>query len=210
MIAAVRVPPSAVLAALAGAASREREVRALWFGATHREERYAALDLMRRREHRGLWTPAALPLLEELVVTGAWWDLVDELATKLVRATLGNAPESAETLRRWSRGDDLWLRRAVIGLFRLTCQGGLWGVLSRLHEGLWGFFRLWCFHHRYWLSLLWKSRWKAQRSFRSSVGCGGLNTGEQVLKRVLLDLLRDQPVCIRHLGGLPICCAANV
>ena len=99
---------------VAGRAALEREVRALWFGATHREERYAALDLMRRREHRGLWTPAALPLLEELVVTGAWWDLVDELATKLVRATLGNAPESAETLRRWSRGDDLWLRRAAI------------------------------------------------------------------------------------------------
>ena len=98
-----------------GRPALEREVRDLWYGATHREERLAALDLMRRPEHRALWTTKALPLLEELIRSGAWWDLVDELATKRVRAVLERDPlGAAPVLRRWARRDDLWLRRAAI------------------------------------------------------------------------------------------------
>jgi 3-methyladenine DNA glycosylase AlkD len=88
---------------------------ALWRSATHREERYAALDLARRRQHRAHWTPRALPLLDELVVSGAWWDLVDEIATKLLRAVLESDGQAVTpVIRRWARGEDLWRRRAAI------------------------------------------------------------------------------------------------
>jgi 3-methyladenine DNA glycosylase AlkD len=71
--------------------------------------------LLRRARSRPFIT---LPLLEELISTGAWWDLVDELATHHVRAQLGH-PGTAKVLRGWSRGQDLWLRRAAI-----ICQVG--------------------------------------------------------------------------------------
>jgi 3-methyladenine DNA glycosylase AlkD len=53
------------------------------------------------------------------VVTGAWWDLVDELAHAVgaVLRTVG-AP-AASVIRDWSRDEDLWLRRVAI-----LCQLG--------------------------------------------------------------------------------------
>lgn len=90
-------------------------VRVLWHEALFREERYAALELLARPWARKLETPAALPLYEELIRTGAWWDLVDELAAHRVGAVLAQAPKEVQpVLRRWSKGADLWLRRAAI------------------------------------------------------------------------------------------------
>lgn len=89
--------------------------RALWDRATHREERYATLDLLRRRDHRAHLRFEALGFYEHLVVTGAWWDLVDEIAAHLVGSILRSAPErSGAELRRWAEGDELWTRRAAI------------------------------------------------------------------------------------------------
>ena len=64
--------------------SWEATLRALWDEATHREERYAALALGRHRVARTWRDPASLDLWRHLVVTGAWWDLVDETASHLV------------------------------------------------------------------------------------------------------------------------------
>ncbi|MEW5740171.1 MAG: DNA alkylation repair protein [Myxococcota bacterium] len=90
-------------------------VRALWHGAKFREERYAALELLSRPWARKLESPDALPLYEELISTGAWWDLVDELAAHRVGSLLAQWPDEVKSvLRRWSRGGDLWLRRAAI------------------------------------------------------------------------------------------------
>lgn len=88
-------------------------VRALWHGARFREERYAAIRLLDRRELQ----PAgeALALLEELISTGAWWDLVDDVANHFLHPLLVSDPAiTKRTLRRWSRSGDLWLRRAAI------------------------------------------------------------------------------------------------
>lgn len=79
----------------------------LWDEAQYREERYAALALLRSRP----W-PVPESLLRHLVVTGAWWDLVDEIATKLLH------PDEVD-VRVWATDDDLWLRRAAI-----ICQVG--------------------------------------------------------------------------------------
>lgn len=80
-----------------------------------REERYAAIALAEERRYRTYQTLAALPIYEELIVTGAWWDLVDTPAIHLVGGLHQRFPEPmAETLLRWSVADDRWLRRTAI------------------------------------------------------------------------------------------------
>jgi 3-methyladenine DNA glycosylase AlkD len=87
---------------------------ALWREATHREERYVVLELAGRPRYRALRTRAALPLYEEFVVTGAWWDLVDATA-HLLRDLVRDDPEwMAARMREWSTDGDLWKRRASI------------------------------------------------------------------------------------------------
>jgi 3-methyladenine DNA glycosylase AlkD len=83
----------------------------LWRGAEHREERYVALDILADRRYRKYHDMAALPLYEELIVTGAWWDLVDPVATRRLEELW---PDVVPVLREWSVRDDLWLRRSAI------------------------------------------------------------------------------------------------
>ena len=82
-------------------------VLTLWREATYREERYMALALLDRRSPE----MAALPVYEELIVSGAWWDFVDAVATGPLGALL---PEVADTLRAWSVDEVMWKRRAAI------------------------------------------------------------------------------------------------
>lgn len=88
-------------------------VRALYDEAEYREERYAALALLERGRR---WRdPALLPLLEHLIVSGAWWDLVDQVVGRTLAPLRRACPaETDPVLRSWSRGDDLWLRRASV------------------------------------------------------------------------------------------------
>ena len=93
----------------------EATLRALWDQAAYREERYAALVLARHRSARGFQDPDAIPLFRHLVVTGAWWDLVDEIATHLVGDVLAAHRASVTpAVRSWARDDDLWLRRTAV------------------------------------------------------------------------------------------------
>jgi hypothetical protein len=49
---------------------------ALWRGARYREERYAVIELVGYRSYEKFRTLNALPLYEEMITTGAWWDYV--------------------------------------------------------------------------------------------------------------------------------------
>jgi 3-methyladenine DNA glycosylase AlkD len=92
----------------------------LWRKARCREERYAAIALSGHRRYRAYQTLDALPLYEELIVTGAWWDLVDGLASHQVGGLLRSYPEvMREIMLAWSRDPDLWKRRTAI-----LCQLG--------------------------------------------------------------------------------------
>jgi 3-methyladenine DNA glycosylase AlkD len=87
----------------------------LWRGATHREERYAALDLLRLQAHRKLLTAALLPLAHELLDGATWWDLNDELSGELLpRLLLASPSRLKPQLRAWARGPSLWHRRAAM------------------------------------------------------------------------------------------------
>ena len=98
----------------------------LWDGATHREERYAALALVRSPRAAAYQDLAALELYRHLVVTGAWWDLVDELAHAVGAVLRAAGPPAVAVVRAWSRDDDLWLRRAAI-----LCQLGAGAATDR-------------------------------------------------------------------------------
>ena len=101
----------------------ESTVRALYDEAAYREERYAALDLLSVRAGRAWHDPALVPLLEHLVRTGAWWDLVDEVAGHHVSVVHRAFPtELAPVLRRWAVDDDLWVRRTAV-LSQLGSKG---------------------------------------------------------------------------------------
>ncbi len=91
-------------------------VRTVWDAATHREQRYAALGVLRHRTCRIWLTPddSLLNLLRHLITSGAWWDLVDDTA-HVVGDLLRSDPGTMNPLlRSWSREPDLWLRRAAI------------------------------------------------------------------------------------------------
>ena len=89
----------------------ERVVRTLWHEASFREERYMALAVLQDRRYRAYRDLDALALYEELIVTGAWWDYVDEVACGPLGALL---PQVAPVLREWSVDSDMWKRRASI------------------------------------------------------------------------------------------------
>ena len=93
----------------------EATIRALWDEASYREEWYAAIALARHRTHRRWVDSESMPLWRHLVVTGAWWDVVDDVATHLVREVRVGAPEvEGLRLREWAESGDLWLRRTAI------------------------------------------------------------------------------------------------
>jgi 3-methyladenine DNA glycosylase AlkD len=101
----------AVFVELESPAEWRSAVLELWHAARFREERYMALAVLRDRRYRRFRTLEALPLYEELVVTGAWWDFVDEVATGPLGELL---PDVAPALREWSVDDDMWKRRSAI------------------------------------------------------------------------------------------------
>ena len=105
---------------LPDAASWADAVRRLFHEASYREEWYGALAVLDHRLYREHRTLAALPLYEELIVGGAWWDVVDEVATGSLRDLLAAHPvEMAKVMREWSVSPNLWKRRSSI-----ICQVG--------------------------------------------------------------------------------------
>jgi 3-methyladenine DNA glycosylase AlkD len=112
---------------LPDAVTWQAAVLGLWRGATYREQRYAAIALSGHRSYRGHQRTDALGMYDELVVSGAWWDYVDEIAARRVGPILAADPERVRpVIVRWSRDDDLWRRRVSI-----ICQLGF-GVSTDL------------------------------------------------------------------------------
>ncbi len=84
----------------------------LWRTATHREDRYAAQALVALPALRARLD--LLPLHEEIVVTGAWWDHVDEAAHRIGELLRAHPADMAPTIRTWARSPDRWLRRVAV------------------------------------------------------------------------------------------------
>ena len=96
-------------------ATWEATVRRIWDEAGHREERYAALALLRRAAYRTWLDVDLLPLLEHLVRTGAWWDFVDEVASHLVgQVLLDHRAVVTPVITGWAIDEHLWIRRTAM------------------------------------------------------------------------------------------------
>ncbi len=119
VVDAVKADPASGTAGLANA------IRQLWRDACFREERYAAIELPTcTATHRKLLAPSMLPLVETMIVEGAWWDHVDDLSGNLLAEFLRRFPADVKpSLRHWAAGDEMWLRRAA-----MLCQRKLRGA----------------------------------------------------------------------------------
>lgn len=92
----------------------ETTLRHLWDGAAHREERYAALAIIRSKpsaSHAGRME--SLALYEHFLRTGQWWDLVDE-TSHAVGLVVREHPAAAARMRAWATDPDMWVRRSAI------------------------------------------------------------------------------------------------
>jgi 3-methyladenine DNA glycosylase AlkD len=92
----------------------------LWDGARYREERYLALALVDVPRHARMVDPTWVPVLRDWIVTGAWWDFTDEIASRRIGPLLRAHPvDLTPVLRKWSTDPDRWLRRTSV-----ICQLG--------------------------------------------------------------------------------------
>ncbi|MET0587664.1 MAG: DNA alkylation repair protein [Novosphingobium sp.] len=93
----------------------QADALAIWRGAQFREERYAAIELTGLRAARIFQTTDALPLYEEMIISGAWWDYVDNISGQRFWTLLQNDREAmTKAMISWSTDDNMWKRRSSI------------------------------------------------------------------------------------------------
>ena len=90
-------------------------VLGLWNGARYREEKYLAIELAGYSAYREFRTLDALPMYEEMITSGAWWDYVDSIASHRLGELLRLYPaEMRVVLRKWAKSENMWKRRSAI------------------------------------------------------------------------------------------------
>ncbi len=100
---------------LPDACAWEAAILDLWRKAAYREERYAAVELLLFKRYSSWLEPDRIPMIEELIVTGAWWDYVDAIAARGMGAMLAAHPHPIKALlREWAKDDNIWKRRTAI------------------------------------------------------------------------------------------------
>jgi 3-methyladenine DNA glycosylase AlkD len=99
---------------LASSEEWQAAVLELWRRARFREERYAAIELAAQRRYAEFRTASVLPMFEEMIVTGAWWDYVDGVAQLVGRLLRSQPRQMRPVMRAWSKDENLWKRRVSI------------------------------------------------------------------------------------------------
>jgi 3-methyladenine DNA glycosylase AlkD len=84
----------------------------LWRTAGFREERYAAIDLTAGRLVAA--DLQMLPVYEEIIRQGAWWDFADGVAGRICALLQAHRPEMTAVILGWSTDPDFWIRRASL------------------------------------------------------------------------------------------------
>lgn len=98
-------------------ADYEQAVLAVW-QMSHREEKHLAVKYA--RAFKKFIVVGSMPLYRQMIVEGAWWDLVDGVASWLVGGAMAVDREECEPIvREWISDPDMWLRRSSI-----ICQLG--------------------------------------------------------------------------------------
>jgi 3-methyladenine DNA glycosylase AlkD len=100
--------------ALASREEWQAEVLDLWRRARFREERYGAMELAAQKRYAEFRTTKVLPMFEEMIVTGAWWDYVDGVAHLVGEVLRAQPKHMRPVMRAWSKDANLWKRRVSI------------------------------------------------------------------------------------------------
>ncbi|MGP9617098.1 DNA alkylation repair protein [Arthrobacter sp. AOP36-A1-22] len=86
--------------------------RGLWEGARYREQWYAAQQLTGYRSCRGRLE--FLDLFEDMVVDGAWWDIVDQYHRRFADLLAQHRGQVDPLVRAWAVDPNHWKRRLAI------------------------------------------------------------------------------------------------
>lgn len=90
----------------------EAVILALW-NSRYREEKYLALNYA--EAFSKFITPASMPLYEQIIREGSWWDFVDPVASNLIgHVYLNNRKDLKPTIVKWSSDPDFWIRRTTL------------------------------------------------------------------------------------------------
>ncbi len=93
----------------------QREVLSMFCDAPVRELRYAALGLAFYKAYRPWLSSDVWDMLDTLVVTGAWWDLIDTLAPNHFAHLLKTEPEIIKPrIQSYASDSNIWRRRVAI------------------------------------------------------------------------------------------------
>lgn len=86
----------------------------MWETALFREELYAAIELVKWKPCHIYHTLEALPMIEKMIVTGAWWDFCDSLVDPLGTMFRNNSNEMRSIMSAWAKDSVMWKRRSAI------------------------------------------------------------------------------------------------
>lgn len=87
-------------------------IAALW-NRPHREEKYLAISIA--KSYRSFVTSDNIDLYRSLIVEGAWWDFVDDVAAHCVGMVhLRERETMAPIIESWIDDDFMWLRRTAL------------------------------------------------------------------------------------------------
>lgn len=89
-------------------------VAQLWRTAGYREERYAAIELLKTPTATRLRDLDQTELLEEMIRSGAWWDFVDNLSQVVGALLADHRLTITPLMQRWSTDEDRWIRRTSV------------------------------------------------------------------------------------------------
>lgn len=99
-------------------------VQGLWRTKRYREEGYAAIDiLLGPARHRRFYQPDLFDLLDEMVVSGAWWDYVDPLSSAYGALLRSFPDETKPRILLYAEDPNIWRRRSAI-LCQLKAKDG--------------------------------------------------------------------------------------
>lgn len=96
-------------------AAWQADVLTIWRQAEYREQRHAAIELSGVRAAKAFQRIETLPMYEEMIVSGAWWDYVDTIVTLRFWPLLQNDRAAMkQAMLAWSRDANMWKRRSAI------------------------------------------------------------------------------------------------
>ncbi len=88
------------------------QITALW-GRPHREEKYLAISIA--KSNRRFISSDNLDLYRRIIVEGAWWDFVDDVAANCVGLVHRNERAVMEPIiEAWVDDEFMWLRRTAL------------------------------------------------------------------------------------------------